>query len=90
MLYQSEKSLNQRQQLSFVDQSAVTDKRTTGADAQQTLKQRVYESVTSKICAIDRATLSDVQQVSEYVESIQHSMLQTEKETIPDPTYMKT
>lgn len=52
-------------------------------------QQRVERFVTSSISKVDRATLSDIYHVSEYCAEIQAHMQATERETQPDPAYMK-
>lgn len=50
---------------------------------------RVERFVHSNISKVDRATLADIYHVSEYVGEITAHMQQTERETQPDPSYMK-
>ncbi len=52
-------------------------------------KQRVDKHVLSKISAIDLPTHTDIYQVAEYCQEIEAHMQATERETQPDPAYMK-
>ena len=52
-------------------------------------QQRVERYVTAAMSKIDRATLSDIYHVSEYCAEIQQHMQNSERETQPDPGYMK-
>ena len=52
-------------------------------------QQRVERYVTSAMSKIDRATLADIYHVSEYCAEIQQHMQTSERETQPDPSYMK-
>ncbi len=52
-------------------------------------QQRIERYVLGNIQKIDRVTLSDIYHVSEYCAEIQTHMQQTERETQPDPSYMK-
>lgn len=52
-------------------------------------QQRIERYVLGNIQKIDRVTLSDIYHVSEYCAEIQTNMQQTERETQPDPSYMK-
>lgn len=50
---------------------------------------RIERNIISCVNKVDRATLSDIYHVSEYCNEIQSHMQQTERETQPDPSYMK-
>lgn len=52
-------------------------------------QQRVERYVYGIIHKVDRCTLSDIYHVSEYCAEIQQHMQQTERDTQPDPSYMK-
>lgn len=52
-------------------------------------QQRVERYVTAAMSKIDRATLADIYHVSEYCAEIQQHMQASERETQPDPSYMK-
>ena len=52
-------------------------------------QQRVERYVTSHISKVDRTTLTDIYHVSEYCAEIQLHMQSVEKDTQPDPSYMK-
>lgn len=51
--------------------------------------QRVERFVVGNIHKVDRATLSDIYHVSEYCADITNHMQATERDTQPDPSYMK-
>jgi peptidyl-tRNA hydrolase len=52
-------------------------------------QQRIERYVTSHISKVDRTTLTDIYHVSEYCAEIQLHMQSVEKDTQPDPSYMK-
>lgn len=52
-------------------------------------QQRVERYVIGNIHKVDRSTLSDIYHVSEYCAEITFHMQQSERDTQPDPSYMK-
>lgn len=54
----------------------------------QMFSQRCENQIFSQVSKLDKATLSNVQQVSEFCAEIHESMLEREKKWDSDPTYM--